>query len=184
MSTVWVTSDWHLGHKNVRVWREEGGGKLTTLPKIPQEEQEELILENYRSLVTKRDIVWFLGDIILGNGSKNLELIGQLPGDKRLILGNHDTDRFAKRSGMTVEKLLSVFSEVHGMKSYRYSWRTHAPLHPGELRGKINIHGHCHIHTINDPRYVNVCLEHTNYAPIKYQDIIDKLYDEGVLKRR
>lgn len=125
------------------------------------------MVSNYKSVVNKRDIVWFLGDILFEE--KYLEVLADLPGTKNLILGNHDTDR-----KVNTEQLVKVFDSVHGLVKYKDAWLSHAPIHPCELRGRINIHGHMHYQTVGDKNYVNVCVEHTGMTPIKYQKIVDK----------
>ena len=159
MSMVYVTSDWHLGHKSVCRWRTE----FTS-----SEQHDELILKLYNSKVTKRDIVWFLGDIIFSK--EYLQIVKDLPGTKRLVLGNHDTER-----GIDVADLCLVFDDIHGLAAYKGAWMSHCPIHQDELRGKFNIHGHSHYHVVDDPRYYNACLEHTDYAPKPYQNILLEL---------
>lgn len=58
------------------------------------------------------------------------------------------------------------------MVKYKNLWLTHAPIHPDELRGKKNVHGHCHGHILNDKRYINVCVEHAD-RPIPIEEIIN-----------
>lgn len=159
MSIVYVTSDWHLGHKNICKFREEFSS---------QEQHEQFILDRYMAIVTKRDTVWFLGDIIFD--ANYLQVVKDLPGTKRLVLGNHDTDR-----QVDIANLCLVFDDIHGMFKYKHAWLTHAPIHSDELRGKYNIHGHTHSHIVQDSRYYNVCLEHTDYNPKPYQTIIWEL---------
>lgn len=161
MTCVYHTSDWHLGHKNAYKW----SGKFSS-----QEEREGNIIENYCSQINKRDHVYFHGDIAFT--IENLAIIKKLVGIKHLILGNHDTDDFSK--GIDIANLILVFDTVHGIKERKQSWLSHSPIHEQELRGKINIHGHVHHNTIDDPRYYNVCLENTDFKPKKYQDIIDE----------
>lgn len=160
MSCVYITSDWHFGHKNICKFRTEFG----TIS-----EHEGLILENYCSTVSKRDVVWFLGDMCFDKES--LQIIKALPGDKRLVLGNHDTD-CNKRPD--IEQQILCYDKVMGIHKYKHAWLTHAPIHPQELRGSINIHGHVHFkeNNIKHPKYFNACLENTEYKPIKYQDIL------------
>ncbi len=162
MSCVFVTSDWHLGHANAYKF----SGDFSS-----QEEREKAILDNYKQMVGNRDIVWFLGDIAFD--LTTLTEVDQLPGEKRLILGNHDTDRFSKQ--LTLKDHLRVFSQIHSIHPYKHSWLTHAPIHPCELRGKYNVHGHVHQHSVDDPVYFNACLEPNEFKPIKYQDIMAEL---------
>lgn len=158
MSCVYITSDWHLGHRAISNYR-EGVNSV--------DHNTHILVENYKAVVNKRDICWFLGDILFEE--KYLEVIANLPGTKHLVLGNHDTDRKVK-----TEQLVKVFDSVHGFVKYKDAWLSHAPIHPCELRGRINIHGHMHYQTVGDERYVNACVEHTGMMPIKYQKIIGK----------
>jgi calcineurin-like phosphoesterase family protein len=58
MSNVWFTSDWHIGHKNILKYRD---GFQST------DEHDATLIENYQSLISKRDIVYFLGDMVFYN---------------------------------------------------------------------------------------------------------------------
>ena len=95
---------------------------------------------------------------------------------KVLILGNHCTER----NNITVSDLSEAFDEIHGVLKYKEFWLTHTPMHPVELRGKMNIHGHVHRHSINDPRYINVCPEVCNYSPISLHEI-RKNIENGIM---
>ena len=159
MSQVYMTSDWHLDHRGIHY-------KLR--PQFESvEHHNNTIIENYLAAVKKRDFVWFLGDICFTNEA--CELTRQLPGTKNLILGNHDTDRECD-----IEQLVLAFDNVHSLRSYKGFWLSHAPIHPKELRGRKNIHGHMHNEVIDDERYINVCLEHTDYKPKLFSDIVEE----------
>lgn len=161
MSCVYVTSDWHLGHNRI-------SEKFRTNFSSDEEHNETILHNYYEAGITKRDTVWFLGDICFH--TDYLERIRQLPGIKKLVLGNHDTD---KGHRPPIEQLILTFDQVYGLAKNRYAWFSHAPIHPEELRGFINIHGHVHQYSIDDPRYFNACLENTEYKPIKFQTILE-----------
>jgi calcineurin-like phosphoesterase family protein len=38
----------------------------------------------------------------------------------------------------------------------------------------VNVHGHIHARRINDPRYINVCVEQINYTPVSYDWLVAK----------
>ena len=171
MTVVYLTADWHLGHRNVAKWRES-----FTDPPLHPDLHDEFILEQYRKTVTKRDIVWFLGDIIMH--SKYLDVVKELPGRKHIVLGNHDTKPDSLANGITARALSDVFDHVCGLVKYKDVWLSHAPIHPQELRGKVNLHGHTHINVIDDPRYINCCVEYTNFAPMSFQKLRDRI-DKG-----
>ena len=88
----------------------------------------------------------------------------RVKGNKNLVLGNHDVDA----------KFFSpYFSKVCGFARYKGAWLSHAPIHPEELRGKINIHGHTHYHCIlDDSRYINVCCEQVNFRPVNLNELL------------
>jgi calcineurin-like phosphoesterase family protein len=172
MSVVYFTSDWHLGHTNVHKWREEKYG-------IKADTIEELLFDNFTQVVRARDVTWFLGDMILAKTEEEqqyyMSRVAALPGRKYLVLGNHDTDHLA--GNISVRKLLEVFDEVYGMVKWKGVWLTHAPIHPAELRGKPNIHGHMHGEILSDYRYINVCPEQTDYRPVQWQNDIKPRID-------
>lgn len=85
-----------------------------------------------------------------------------------LVLGNHDTDAKLRPS---IHELAGVFCEIHSMYKHKEFWISHPPIHQDELRGKKNIHGHTHSHVLDDPRYLNVCLEQTDYTPIDLNEV-------------
>jgi calcineurin-like phosphoesterase family protein len=60
---------------------------------------------------------------------------------------------------------------VAGIIKYKGFWLSHAPIHPEELRGKPNIHGHVHTNTLNDSRYFNASLENIGYKPVSIEEV-------------
>lgn len=141
MTQVWFGSDFHLGHKNI--------GKFRAPLITSEEENNKRILYDWNSTVGKRDIVFILGDFCF---DKELFDTLNLPGYKKyLIRGNHDRFQTAQ--------YLTFFDEVEGLFKYKGMWLSHPPIHPDELRGKVNVHGHTHFHTMNDERYLNICPE-------------------------
>jgi calcineurin-like phosphoesterase family protein len=157
MANLYFTSDWHIGHKNILKFQPD----FETV-----EHRTKIILDNYNRVVTKRDKIIFGGDIAFDSAS--LEIIAGLLGRKVLILGNHDTDNKTRPS---ISDMLEVFVEIHSMYKHKEFWITHAPIHTDELRGKKNIHGHTHGHVLDDPRYLNICLEQTDYTPIDLNEV-------------
>lgn len=171
MSKVWFCSDLHLGHSNITKF----SGDLRE--GTNSEEHDAWIIEQLKENVHKRDVLWILGDVVFGGigadgksgkGIKALRRLKQeVPGQHMLILGNHDT--------MPVSMYSQFFHRVMGFTSYKDFWLSHSPIHPYELRGKRNIHGHVHHHTVKstsplcagltseqvpiDPDYINVCVE-------------------------
>lgn len=74
---------------------------------------------------------------------------------------------------ISTSKLCEVFDEVHGLLKYKEFWLSHAPLHPDELRGKKNVHGHVHTESVNDLNYLNVSVDSSfmNFFPRTLHEI-------------
>lgn len=146
MSKAYVISDLHFGHKAICKYRPQ-----FTTPK----EHDEYICDMWQQTVTKRDSVYVLGDACFTEEA--VDLVGKLNGTKLLIAGNHDD--------LPASSYLRVFRNVRGLQKRKGIWLSHAPIHPDELRGCSNIHGHIHEHVIDDCRYFNACCEQVNYTP-------------------
>jgi calcineurin-like phosphoesterase family protein len=151
MANVWFTSDLHFGHRNIQKFR---------LEIASEEENRNRIVTDWENLVNKRDDVYVLGDACFTMDTINE--FRDLPGRKFLIRGNHDD--------LNTQVYLKYFQSVFGLKKYKEFWLSHAPIHPNELRGKINLHGHVHYESIPDSRYFNMCVE--NLWKLGYSSLI------------
>lgn len=160
MSKIYFTSDLHFGHTSIIQFSGQHGRQGTN-----SKEHDEWLIDSWNSVVKPHDVVWVLGDVAMGRpgtkdepglGWKNLAQVGRLVGNKKVILGNHDD--------MPIEAYSQYFHVVRGLCKFKGQWVSHAPIHPNELRGRKNIHGHVHhkdimLGHIVDDRYINVCVE-------------------------
>lgn len=185
MSNNYFLSDLHLGHEAILNFEKEFRSGATW------EENAENILNNISEIMTKRDTLYLLGDVVLSKKEKDsrywLHRIDMIPGRKILIRGNHDL--------LDLTDYIRVFDEVYGLYKFKGYWLSHAPIHPDELRGKKNIHGHVHRNSITkltyscsygclppikeiDDRYISVCCEALGERPINFNDIVSGKYWE------
>ena len=172
MSNVYLIGDLHFGHTGIHRFRTQ----------FPNEAvHRQFIMDTWTETIRKRDVVWVMGDAAFTQ--EGLDSIYTLAGRKMLVRGNHDT--------LPTESYLRVFEEVYGMAAWKGLWLTHAPIHPQELYGRTNVHGHCHgggpteVHASgSDHRghptgakatYFNTCAEYlpTPYKPIEYHTMKD-----------
>ena len=175
MSRVFFISDLHFGHKRIVDFGRQQGKVYRTGDDYLENMHN--IIENWNNVITKRDTVWVLGDVAFSE--EGFEALKELEGHKKLVRGNHD-------NYFTTEKWLEVFETVESLVNYKGYWLSHAPIHPDELRGKRNIHGHVHHNSIMDKynghpdyRYVNVCCEAIGETPIPFEAIKNGWYDEN-----
>lgn len=131
---------------------------------------DDLIIENWNSVVKDGDKVYHLGDVCFKLPEFH-RIMPLLKGKKRLILGNHDQFK------------MKEYSQHFGAI---YSWRRipgekailcHYPLHPMSVRGCHCIHGHIHDNVVMlndepDTRYTNVCVEKTNYRLVALDEVL------------
>ena len=163
MSQVFHIGDPHIGHRNICKYRPQFAD--------PQEHDENFI-DNWNGTVRKKhDTVWVHGDFLIKNDDYDMNyILSRLNGTIKVIPGNHDYMPYYPK-GM-------VWNGLHSKYGY---WLSHAPIHPDELRGKKNIHGHVHeklikrvdtlLREVVDERYICVCCEHVNYTPISLEEI-------------
>ena len=155
MSDIFFTADLHFGHKGI--------ANFGTRPVKSAKENIEWITDNWNSIVTKRDVVYVLGDVCFK--LDHLPFLKNLRGQKILIKGNHDR--------LSNKAYSEYFVNIHGILKKWGFWLTHCPIHPQELRGHKNIHGHVHGATIPDDNYINVCVDVTDGKPISLKTILE-----------
>lgn len=177
--TIWYSSDLHLHHENII--------KFCNRPFKDAKEMNECLLTLHNERVKPTDHWWNLGDLMMerGNNQYPLSVIAKFHGHKRLILGNHDH--------YSVRLYAQYFEKVQALHRFDNILFSHIPIHPGSLgRAIANVHGHTHDHPNYpahlaqpfepvwpgkeqvEPRiipYVNICVEHTNYAPIPLEEV-------------
>lgn len=152
-------SDLHLGHKNIMKYSKGFRPDFETI-----EEHNEWLVSQWNSVVTTNDIVYVLGDVVFGK--ENFHYLNRMKGQKFLIRGNHDK--------YSMELYLTYFQNVYGLLNKFGFWLSHAPVHTCSLRNKINLHGHVHQNSLDDPRYFNVSVEVLNGIPISLEEIRQK----------
>ena len=166
--TIWLISDTHFGHANILKFTDASGNRIR--PKFDSvKEMDDYICSQWADRVKPQDHIYHLGDVTMGS---HLGMIKGLPGHKRLLLGNHD------KLKMT-EYMAAGFQKITVTRKFDEVICSHYPLHTSSLHGKMigNIHGHIHEKQLDDPRYLNVSVERTEYAPIPLDDCIKIIKD-------
>jgi calcineurin-like phosphoesterase family protein len=139
---IWFTSDLHLCHQQEFLWKPRGFNSV--------EEMNEALVENWNSVVKNEDEVWLLGDLMLNDDERGIELLKQLNGCINIIRGNHDTNN---RIGM-YKLLPNVCSIENSIWIKRGGYKFYLSHYPSlcanfddnkPLRAKtINLCGHAH----------------------------------------
>jgi calcineurin-like phosphoesterase family protein len=181
MPSVFLVSDTHFGHAGVCRFLRDDGTKLR--PWDNPDDMDEAIVKAWNETVRPTDKVYHLGDVVINR--KALGIMRRLNGDKVLIRGNHDIFRD--------DEYRQHFRELRAYHVMNGMILSHIPIHTESLgRFGVNIHGHLHSnrvkiqdkHTnglwlVNDPRYHCVCVEQTDFRPILFEDVLQRIKDEG-----
>ncbi len=179
MPSVFLVSDTHFGHAGVCRFT-HGDTDVKIRPWTDPDEMDEAMVKMWNETVKPTDKVYHLGDVVINR--KALKIMHRLNGDKVLIRGNHDIFRD--------DEYREHFRELRAYHVMNGMILSHIPLHPESLgRFGVNIHGHLHTNRVMidngyggkviDPRYHCVCVEQTDFRPILFEDVIQRIKDEG-----
>ena len=166
--------------------RNDGVTKLR--PWDNAEEMDEHLVKVYNERVKPNDKIYFLGDVVINR--KALKIMHRLNGDKVLIRGNHDIFRD--------NEYREYFRELRAYHVMNGLILSHIPVHEASLgRFGCSIHGHLHANRVMkargvdartgeilysdeiDPRYYNVSVEQTDFAPILFEDVLKRITEQG-----
>lgn len=183
MSKVYVIADTHFGHHNVINVPGRAEMGFTDIY-----EHDNHIVDQWNSVVRKRDKVYLLGDI--GWDRKGYVTGGVLPrlqGCIEVVGGNHDTADLCYATASYANARDA--KRVHGAVVYNQAILTHIPIHPQEMWWDINVHGHLHSNYVHkhadfpaaghrdgekDVRYICVSCEWVNFTPVDLNDLLEE----------
>ena len=174
MANIWITSDTHLGHDRDFIWKPRGFNSV--------DEMNNEIIKRWNEKVQQEDIVYHLGDVMLGDNDYGLSCLKQLKGKIHIIRGNHCTDaRIAlyKECLNVVEvcdaKYLKVSKQSFFLSHYpclTSNFDMNKPLN----RRIINLCGHTHCKNkykdMDKGLIYHVELDAHNCKPISIEEII------------
>ena len=166
MEKIFVISDPHFNHKNIIEYCDR--------PFETVESMNHALIENWNSVVGPEDIIFCLGDFVLGNKEDIIEIGQQLNGNKILILGNHDrgTRTAYREAGFNTiygEKAIIDFGEGIGVIELSHHRK------PNDETHYINLYGHQHDKPTDDDSHRCVCVELWDYKPIPLTKAIEGL---------
>jgi calcineurin-like phosphoesterase family protein len=186
MPSVFLTSDTHFGHVNICNFTNYDGSPVRPWDSV--EEMDEEMVKRWNETVGPKDKVYHLGDVVINR--KSLQILDRLNGDKVLIKGNHDI--------FPLKDYVKYFRDIRAYHVMNGFILSHIPVHKDSIaRFGANIHGHTHGNRVRklrgvnvktgellysdviDPDYFCVCVEQTDYTPIAFEDVIQKIKDQG-----
>lgn len=175
INNTWLIADTHWGHANIE-----------RLCKRPAN-TDTLMLEEWQRLVPPDAMLLHLGDVAYRADFPEWQrIIATLPGDKHLILGNHDKQKpeYYERCGFQViEPFQFDFAPDKPITFSHYPLEEHEPR---IARNHLHVHGHIHnsgygwgADTAGSPARVghcNVSVEMTKYRPVHLGTLLRAYY--------
>lgn len=172
---TYFTADTHFGHHNII--------QFCNRPFTSTEEMDKTIIENWNTRVCGNDTVYIIGDMFFR--SKNAEeILRQLKGKKRLIIGNHDESWMTKfnytKYFLSTDRLLETTDGQHKLTLCHYPmffWKH-------KLRSYM-IHGHIHNNTQTEfypliaaqKNILNAGVDINGFQPITFDELIENNRD-------
>ena len=180
MSNIFITSDTHFGHDREFIWGPRGFTNHV--------DHDNKIIENWNSVVQPDDIVYHLGDVILGDNEYGISCLKQLRGNIKILAGNHDT-----KTRITLYNQLDnveVIGLAYLIKYRKYNfYLSHYPtltanLDEGApLKAKvINLFGHTHQQSnfyMDNPAMYHVGVDSHNCYPVLLDTIIEDINQQA-----
>lgn len=130
-------ADTHFGHANII--------KHSNRPFSSVEEMDDALVENWNSVVSSKDEVYFLGDFCFKSAShKPLYYLERLNGIKYLIVGNHDKELLKDSEAKKHFRFIRDVAVINDLDTRIVL--CHYPMVEwnGYFRGVLHFYGHIH----------------------------------------
>ena len=171
---IYFGADWHLGHNKII--------EFCNRPFPDIDVMRDSFFYEWRSKVTKNDLVYLLGDIAFKNSY--IDDLRELPGSKILIRGNHDPDKFCN-SDIWIASTHYAQIRIDQRKIVL----SHFPIEAwnGMRHGSIHLHGHTHNNTSHSiypiHNRIDTGYDHTNQALSTLDELLELQLREEVGNR-
>lgn len=171
MRDIWLISDTHFFHKNILDFTDDDGNLIRGAKFDSVDHMNEYMLDRWNETVKPQDIVYHLGDVMMGPKEDFQSFFPKLHGSKRLIVGNHDDIKYLTNGGFFKKvQMWRMFPEFGLLL-------THVPIHESGLyrrskdKSLLNVHGHIHHNLSPTEHHRNVSVEAIDYTPIHIEDV-------------
>ena len=142
---IYFTSDTHYWHKHIIGYCQR--------PYTSVEEMNDGLIANWNWRVHQDDTVYFIGDFAFCGATKAQAIFDQLPGQKHLILGNHDYQTTKKLPWLSIKDYCLIRPHIEYQDDEGEMCKTPHPIvlchfpilsWDGMAHGSWMLHGHCH----------------------------------------
>ena len=173
---LFFTSDLHFGHTNII--------RFCNRPYGSADEMDAALVNNWNARVRPTDVIWVLGDVSFAHPQRTFELLCQLNGFKKLVLGNHDgsirkqqhlRDCFTE----VVEGFKELYLQDEDVNTQHFAVLCHYPMLSWNrsFHGSIQLHGHVHspqpLKPGDNARRMDVGVDAHQFRPVSLQEVLD-----------
>lgn len=181
---IYFSSDHHFGHNNII--------KYCNRPFSSVDEMNKIMIDNWNSIVSSNDIVYYLGDFSLSYNVL-MEILPILNGEKHLIAGNHDKCHPANNnktksfqsyidygfSSVKLHDTIVIGNEIVNMHHMPYYQNKDDKYSKYKIinDNKWLLHGHIHNNYVSHKKMINVGVDVWDFKLVsleKIEDIIKK----------
>ena len=176
---IYFTSDTHFGHDREFLWGPRGFSNHV--------DHDKEVIRRWNEVIGPDDIVYHLGDVMLGDKEYGISCLRQLNGHIKIIPGNHDTQTRLDLYRMVENVEVLGLAEMIKYKKYHF-YLSHHPTMTSNLEKApylrmhlINLYGHTHQQTQfynGIPFMFHVGLDSNNNTPISIDDAIEVMKKE------
>ena len=179
----WIWSDLHLSNW-IALQRFRSPFRRHDV--VSLKEMNDFLLKQWRDHVAANETIIFLGDVVSHRDTLAdealVEEIRSCPGQRVLVIGNHDLDNLeALRNAGFEKQYWGAVCDTDPPLVLTHEPHTVKNIPPGT----VHVHGHHHIHKDEVPavkgmwrcwtapsRRINVVVELTDYAPVRLSDVV------------
>jgi len=175
MGKIFFTSDHHFGNSNII--------KYENRPFSSTEEMDEILVNNWNSVVSPKDTVFHLGDFCLGRNARDYFKL--LNGIINVLdtFWHHDKYWLKQyKKGILFEsknKIPIVLLRPIDVNYIKDIWTviSHNPFAEWDRKhyGSLHLHGHSHGHLEKIPNRIDVGVDCWNYFPVNFDQIIEEI---------
>lgn len=157
--TSFLTADLHLFHDGII------GLCPNTRPFATASQMNDAIVASWRAVVRPDDDVWVVGDFAHKWPDERAlrRVFDALPGNKNLVVGNHDTADVQTLPWASVQDRALVFIDGQRVVMDHYAMRTW----PGIRKGAIQLYGHSHGRLPGNTMSCDVGVDCFGLAPVR-----------------
>jgi len=176
---IYLIGDTHFYHNNII--------EYCNRPFKSSLEMNDIIIENWNSIITEDDTVIHLGDFAIGYDRENynnkkdcyIDLMRKLNGEKILVRGNHDHESVSFYKDIGFEEVYDyfVYEDIlffhYPLKIDKYTKKEQKEMIERVKKEQFNyvIHGHIHNNSETLKNHFNCSIENINYKPIEFEEI-------------